>query len=624
MGLSNRYKKRVLIFLIIPVLVSIPFFTDNLILRIIVAVLGVVYVGFIIFLRDSKHEAFKKEFDYGSETMNEEEDEFSSFEKDEHDSSFEIVSNNKNIEVITADTFSDIPAIRRQNNFKPPDLKSNFDKLAQEKIPEEVDPDEQFGYLLERILNIIKDAYFVHSVIFFWYNKANNKLTLEKYVSLSDEVDEKKYDVEDDVISKIVRNEEPELLNDINPNAEKDIIRYYKNPQGIQSFIGVPLYYNKALTAILTLDSKEQDAFGIETIYSLARVVSVVSELISIFEDKFAEALAQVKLNALLGILSGEKRFETKAELIGTVERAVEGLLHWDAFSFVYFDPEKQLFSTVKVINNTKLKYIGENLEVELNGSLTGKAIVSGLPVIIDDISAAEYIRFSKSEDITIEGSYLAIPLVYEDQIYGVVCFESLKKKAYTSSDVNFIKSSMKFISFTLYSFSSQALLRSLLAHDVDTHALNYASFMERMSADLIKAGELNAPGSLALIRIDDFLEEDSLFEENAFPKVLKAVAVMIQKEMTPLTTFGRLNDKTFGVYFFNSSTKDVFLWAEKLRIQIARKPIAIVSKQTTFTISVGICSSTGKTDVELIIGDAELALGKAIEKGGNTVKSLN
>ncbi len=60
-------------------------------------------------------------------------------------------------------------------------------------------------------------------------------------------------------------------------------------------------------------------------------------------------------------------------------------------------------------------------------------------------------------------------------------------------------------------------------------------------------------------------------------------VAKTIDREMTPLNLFGRVDEKIFAVYFFNSDSKKVFVWAEKLRIKIAREPIAIVSKQSTF-----------------------------------------
>ncbi len=89
---------------------------------------------------------------------------------------------------------------------------------------------------------------------------------------------------------------------------------------------------------------------------------------------------------------------------------------------------------------------------------------------------------------------------------------------------------------------------------------------------------------------------------------------------MTPLNIFGRLGERKFGVYFFNSTSKEVFLWAEKLRVKIARIPITVVSKQTTYTVSIGVSSANSSMGVDDIIYNAALALQKALEKGGNTV----
>ena len=163
-----------------------------------------------------------------------------------------------------------------------------------------------------------------------------------------------------------------------------------------------------------------------------------------------------------------------------------------------------------------------------------------------------------------------------------------------------------------------------MIALDIDTRALNLETFKERLSADLFKANSLNLPGAIALIKIDEFLEQESLFDGDPLPKVLKVVAESIAKEMTPLNIFGRIDEKIFAVYFFNTDSKNVFIWAEKLRVKIARKPIAIVSKQNTYTISAGVASTHGKLDTDEVLNNAELALQKAVEKGGNTVRNIN
>lgn len=629
MGISVRNRKRILIFALIPVLIAILFLTEDLILKIITAAVLVLYVGFIIFLRDSvREESFDKKFE---ETGIEEDTKPAystpqkSFDVDDGED-FKIVSPSKKIEVITSENYTpSYHSAKGKDFFKPADLKQNFEQIATEELPENVSHDEQFAFVLEKILNVVKEAFMAHTSIFFWYNKSKERLTLEKFVTSSPgSISEQKFDIEDDILSKIVKKEEPELLTDITPTAERDVIRYYNSKQGIKSFVGVPLFYGRTLAGVLALDSKMNDAFGIETIYSLGRFVRVLSIIISLFEEKFSESQAEQRLKSLLTVLNIERRFNNEKELFAMMESAVKDLLPWNAFTFVYFDPTAQKFKTSKIVNKTTLKYIGENLEIELGGTLVGKAIMSGMPIKIDDTSTGEYFRFTKTENISFDGSFLAIPLVYDDQNYGVLCFESLKKNLYTTEDVQFMKQATKIFSFMVHSFSTQKVLKSLLSVDIETKALNSETFITLLRNDLVKANELDADGAIALIKIDDFIEEDSLFEGNPFPKVLKAIANTIREEITPLNLFGRLDERVFGVYFFNASTKDVFLWAEKLRIKIARKPIAVVTKQTTFTVSIGVASAANKTDVKIVLDNAELALNKALEKGGNSVKSIN
>ncbi len=619
--MDRRQKKRLLIFLFVPLLAAVLLITDDLVIRIITIGLIVIYVAFIIFLRDS----IRFDGPFISGNTDEDIEDTSGGEEMHTDlgDSFQIISKNKNLEVITAETYS--PDFRvPKTTLKPPDLKERFEEIANESLPEEVGHNGQFAFVLEKMLTVIKEAYQAHTAIFFWYNQKKEKLTIEKFVSNSTEVANRKFDIEDDILSKIVQKGEPELLSDISPAAEADVIRYYNSPQGIRSFVGVPLFYEKSLIAIIAVDAKVDDTFGIETIYALGRFVRVITMIITIFEEKYSDSVSQQRLKGLLSLIGPDKTIDNIDDLVVSIQNSIGLLFHWDAFAFVYFHPIEKKFVTLKIINNTSLKYIGENLDIELSGTLVGKSIVTGMPVKIDDISSGEYVRFSKVESVNFDGSFLAVPIVYENQNFGVLCFESLKKNAYSNADIQFLKSALNILSFVIYSYSTKTLLKSYLAVDIETKVLNADTFKKHLSSDLAKSAQLKIPGSLALIKIDDFLEQESLFDGNPLPKVLASVTETVNKEMTPLNLFGRLSEKVFGVYFFNSTTKDVFLWAEKLRVKIARKPIAVVSKQTTYTVSIGVASSNGKTDPEEVIYNADLALQKALERGGNTVRNIN
>ncbi|MEN8191252.1 MAG: GAF domain-containing protein [Bacteroidota bacterium] len=626
MEIGNRNKKRILIFSIIPVLVAIPFFTDDFVIRLLTSITLTIYTAFIIFLRDSSR--IEESFDTMAtqdSIVDEDIEGQSSYTESVEEDGFKIVSPNKKIEVVRSNEMSssDADSASSKSYFKPPDLKSTFEKIATEKVPKNISHDQHFGFALEKILLVIREAYFAHSALFFWYNKKTEKLTLEKFSSVSTDVKKQKYDIEDDVLSKIVHNQEPELLTDLIRTAEYDVIRYYNRPQGIKSFVGVPLYYGENLAGVLALDAKENDAFGIETIYSLGRFVRVISLLISLFDEKFSDSQAEKRLTALLDIVTADKKFENESDLYSTIENSVKKLINWDVFTFIYFDPSDQKFKTSKVFNNTSLKYIGENLDIEISGTLVGKSIVSGVPVKIDNTSTEKSPRFVKNEDITFGGSFLALPLAYDGQIYGVFCFEGLKPNIYNSADVVFIKKATKIFSYIVYSFSTQKILRSLLSLDIDTKLLNSNSFLKEVNSDLVKSKSAGLPGALALVKIDEFIEEESFFEGDPFPKVLKSIVGMMKEATSAQNILGRLNRDVLGIYFFNTSAKDVFLWAEKLRIKIARTPISVVSKQTTFTVSIGIAGTNEKMDVNGLMENAELALNKATEKGGNSVKNI-
>jgi diguanylate cyclase (GGDEF)-like protein len=618
--MDKRQKKRIIIFLLVPVLAILLFITDDLLIRVITIAVIIIYVAFIIFLRDSVR------FDgrYSINEKDEIDDDYNMPPVSDHDESFKIVSKNSKVEVITSDNYT--PEFKTaKTTLIPQDLKERFQEIANESLPPEIGHDGQFTFALEKMLTVIKDAYSAHTAVFFWYNKKKEKLTIEKFVSASpNEMAKRKFDIEDDILSKIVQKGEPELLSDISPAAESDVIRYYDKAQGIRSFVGVPLFYEGSLIAIIAVDSKVGDQFGIETIYSLGRFVRVITMIIQIFEEKHSDTISQQRLKGLLNLIGPETNFDTEEGVLSSMQNALSDLVEWDAFVFVYFKPVEQKFVAFRVDNKTSLKYIGQGLQIDLSGTLVGKAILSGIPVKIDDTSADNYKRFSKSEDLTFDGSFMAIPLMYGSQNFGVLCFESLKKNNYTNSDVKFLNNSVHIISYIIYSHSSQTLIKSLIALDLETRALNLETFKERLSSDLYKAQTLNVPGALALIKIDDFLEQESLFDGDPLPKVLKVVAESIAKEMTPLNIFGRIDEKIFAVYFFNTDAKNVFIWAEKLRVKIARKPIAIVSKQNTYTISIGVASTHGKLETDEVFNNAELALQKALEKGGNAVRNIN
>ena len=72
-----------------------------------------------------------------------------------------------------------------------------------------------------------------------------------------------------------------------------------------------------------------------------------------------------------------------------------------------------------------------------------------------------------------------------------------------------------------------------------------------------------------------------------------------------------------------NSLQQKCFCLGSKVASKIA-ETFFCFSKQTTFTVSIGIASTTNKDNVDEVLHNANLALNKALEKGGNAVLNVN
>ncbi len=615
MSENKKYKKRIVAFLIIPILITALILSNDLIIQVVVGFLLALYAGFIIFLRDSIRD---KGFDKIEEQLikNEnipKETENNPNKLDFGDEGFEVVARGKTV-ISDDESFAFPQEITRE-------AIEEYNKIIGGKLTES-DSNEFIG-LLKHFLIAVRESLSANSALFFIYNPLTEKISLRAYDTAipSGQIFERKFDLEQDVLSRIATKNEPEILNNITPNIEIENIRYYSTRQNIRSFCGVPFNYNNQLVLILAVDSKSGEAFGVETIYFLGRYIRIISTLLSLFEENFNKKTDEKRLSALLGLISVEKSFEKFNEMISFLMRTAEELFAWDFMTFVSIKAGDAKFKVQKIKSKSySTKYIGEGFEIDLAKSAVGEAIKKGIPVYKRDISEKNAHRFSPEEKIFTEGSFLAIPLIFDGQNYGAVTFESLKKSNYSKNDIAFIKKAVKLFAYYVHNYVNTAYLKNLISLDPATLVLTRKEFYERTKSYLSLEKLCDKEGVVALISVDLSEEEASLFDNKILPKAMKSIASLIKEELRENSFIGKLSGKIFGVYFFDFDSNDVKIWAEKTRKKIAQSTFTGLSNQARYTVSIGTASTKGKERLEKIIGDAEMALQKSIDMGGNKV----
>jgi hypothetical protein len=115
----------------------------------------------------------------------------------------------------------------------------------------DAEPRTEFDFLLNKVLTLIKEVTYAHTVAFFWANREKQQMIVEARVTESPSfMASRRYPLGHDLVSKIANTGKPELLSEVNAVSEHEMIRYYDSTVGIKSFIGVPVYFPKTRCSV--------------------------------------------------------------------------------------------------------------------------------------------------------------------------------------------------------------------------------------------------------------------------------------------------------------------------------------------------------------------------------------
>jgi GGDEF domain-containing protein/putative methionine-R-sulfoxide reductase with GAF domain len=540
---------------------------------------------------------------------------------DHVDEGFAIVG--KSSRVLTESNISSIGNKISSPGDDPEQSLEKFRNLATEEFPLDVGANQQLSFLLERILIIVRELFSAHTAIYFWYDKRKSTLTIEKYASVSHEIEKKKLEIQNDILGQIINNQEPGLLTDIPPISERENFRYYTQPQKIKSFLGVPVFHNANLIGILAVDSKVTDAFGIEQMYILGRFVRLITVLIDLFAHKHAESIANRRAEGFADFLSQNVPTDDEQTLHQSISALASVLVEADCFTFVTWQHDEMQFKIASVINPKSFSYVHRGDMVDRENTIVGKCVYTGSQVRIGDISAASMHRFYHDENIILDGSFMAVPIIYNTEVLGALCYENMKKNSFTQRDHDYLRKSAGQLGLLMYTFGQIRRLKTLITFDPDTSVYSSSFFKARVAEELEKAKILNLRSNISLFKIDEGKNRQELSDPEMVKITMREFAKALYQELDPLSFCGRLDDLTFGLFFLHNDEQELAVRADGIRVKIARLPVSSGSKSTTFTVSVGLINSSDKTDVDELLENLRLAVKKASETGGNKVIQL-
>lgn len=229
------------------------------------------------------------------------------------------------------------------------------------KFSEGKDPKLEFSVLLNDILNIIKQVTFAHTVSFFWINLDTNQSIFESSVTNSIQFSLKRKDtssLNDSLIGRVAKSKQAEIITQVNSDAEKDLLGYYSSNEYIKSVLGMPILFNNSVISILTIDSKEEDAFGEETVEQLSHFVTLITNFIEVSTEKYDYFVDSKILNKVELIHQDLKGDLDLNNLIQYFLKLISEFFIWDFVTFSYFDFSLGEWKVYKVKKKLNLRII--------------------------------------------------------------------------------------------------------------------------------------------------------------------------------------------------------------------------------------------------------------------------
>jgi diguanylate cyclase (GGDEF)-like protein len=521
-----------------------------------------------------------------------------------------------------------------------PSLKSFLDALrAFDSYPrrsyEPRDPRADFVTLLAELLDILRDELNASSAMFFWVNTKKQQLVLES-AALDDHAYQflaasKRFPIELDAVSRIVTKRRPELHASISPQAELDLIPYYRDAIGIASFAGMPVLFGDGLVAVLTVDSTTPDHYSAETLRILTNHSKLISGLIRSYIEKYdllaaARTLdAARKLHEMVspdGSLRAlrDQRKNPEYVLRALTEAAGE-IIDWEWLAAASFDDSRRLWIISSLQSKRTGGYVPPMTPVSMEESLIGKCLASGRSLRVDELSA-QTIRFNVEEDCRNAAghSFLVIPIRTATKNYGALAIEHTERARYTDADVETLEHLARSAAAALEIIVLGDMVGERALTDLLTGVLNKHGLLDRTNQELARAMQFDEPLTFVLFEIDGASEFRSRFSQEDSDTIVLAIARLLRFGVRPFDVVARIEEHTFAVLLMKRTDEEGYLWSEKMRKMIVSEVIAIGKRSYSVTASIGVSGARREGTAEELIDGAERALERARELGGNNV----
>lgn len=216
--------------------------------------------------------------------------------------------------------------------------------------------------------------------------------------------------------------------------------------------------------------------------------------------------------------------------------------------------------------------------------------------------------------------SLLAVPIVYNSEVLGIVLLQDRKKDAFSEYDAEILYNFAAQSGIAIKNAKLYAEIKKLATIDDLTRLNNRRNFFELAEREfkLHKRYRNIQALSMIMLDVDDFKKVNDTYGHYIGDDVLRTVAEKCIETLRETDIIGRYGGEEYTIILPQTGRKEAQRVAERLKKNISEQPIIFNGMNIYVTVSIGVAvlDDSSINTLEELLQRADIALYEAKKKG--------